>query len=103
VISEQLFEAYLNCKTKAQLIFSQATGAKPSHAIHDWQRRIAETYQAKCRDLLQAADGEDWFVGTPPSEDLRSGKYRLIVQPHITAQGVESYIHAHCCPKQTQG
>jgi predicted RecB family nuclease len=94
LISDELFEAYLECKTKARLTFGQARTGEPSHAISDWQRRLAENYQADCRDRLQSADSADFLVGSPRPEDLRSAKYRLIIQPYITAQDVGSNIHA---------
>lgn len=56
LISDELFDAYLKCKTKAQLTFGLAGTDEPSHAISDWQRRLAENYEAECRDRLQSAD-----------------------------------------------
>ena len=94
LISDELFDAYLKCKTKAQLTFGLAGTDEPSHAISDWQRRLAENYEADCRDRLQAAKKENYLVGSPRPEDLRSAKYRLIIGPYITAQGVGSSIHA---------
>ena len=94
LISDELLDAYLKCKTKAQLTFGQARMGEPSHAISDWQRHLAENYQADCRDRLQSGDSADCLVGSPRPEDLRSAKYRLVIQPYITAQGVGSNIHA---------
>jgi len=94
LISDELFDAYLKCKTKAQFTFGLAGTDQPSHAISDWQRRLVKNYQADCRDRLQSADNSDCLVGSPRPEDLRSAKYRLIIQPYITAQGVGSNIHA---------
>jgi len=94
LISDELFETYLKCKTKAHLTFGQARVGELSHPISDWQRRIDENYQANCRDRLQSADGADCFVGSPRSEDVRNAKYRLIIQPYITSQDVGSHIHA---------
>ena len=87
LISDELFDAYLKCKTKAQLTFGLAGTDEPSHAISDWQRRLAENYEAECRDRLQSADNGACLVGSPRPEDLRSAKYRLIIQPYITAHG----------------
>src|SRR5713226_4954817 len=94
LISDELFDAYLRCKTKAYLTFGQAGMAEPLHPIGNWQRQLAEDYQADCRDRLRSANCGDCFVGNPRSEDLRSAKHRLIIQPHITAQDVGSNIHA---------
>ena len=94
LITDELFDAYLKCKTKAQLTFGHAGTNKPSHVISDWQRRLAENYRADCCDRLQTADNSECLVGSPRPEDLKSAKYRLIIQPNITAQGVGSNIHA---------
>jgi len=94
LISDELFDAYLKCKTKAQLIFGQAGTDKPPHAVSDWQGHLAENYRADCYDRLQSADNSECLVASPRPEDLKSAKYRLIIQPNITAQGVGSNIHA---------
>jgi predicted RecB family nuclease len=94
LITDGLFDAYLKCKTKAYLTFGRATSGKYSHPISDWQQRLAENYQADCRAHLEFADSVDCFVGTPRADDLRGAKYRLIIQPYITAQDVGSNIHA---------
>jgi hypothetical protein len=94
LISDELFEAYLKCKTKAQLTLGQAWEGDPSHSVSQWQRHLAENYQAACRDRLRSAAGGDFFDGTPSSEDLRSAKYRVIIQPRLTAQDVGTNMHA---------
>ncbi|HMD86245.1 MAG TPA: IS66 family transposase [Terriglobia bacterium] len=94
LISDELFDAYLKCKTKAQLTFRQAGTDEPSHAISDWQRRLAENYRADCCDRLQSAYNSQCLVGSPRPEDLKSAKYRLIIQPYMSAQGVGSNFHA---------
>jgi len=94
MISAELFDAYLKCKTKAQLTFGQASAGDSSHAISNWQRHLAEHYQTDCSNRLEFGDGADCLVGSPHPKDLRSAKYRLIIQPYITAEGVGSNIHA---------
>lgn len=94
LISDQHFDAFLKCRTKAHFTFSSARTREPSHPIVDWQGHIAEIYQKNCRDYLRSVSGTDCFVGTPRPEDLRNAKYPLIFQPLITAQDAESHIHA---------
>jgi predicted RecB family nuclease len=94
LISDELFDAYLKCKTKAYLTFGHARMGESSHPISDWQRHLAENYQADCRDRLRSADCGDCLVGSPGTEDLKNTKYRLVIQPYITAQDVGSNIHA---------
>jgi predicted RecB family nuclease len=94
LITNKVFEAYLNCKTKAHLTFGPTKDGEYSHPIGDWQQRIAEKYRANCADRLQSAESANCFVGNPCSEDLRNAKYQFIIQPYITAQDVGSNIHA---------
>jgi predicted RecB family nuclease len=94
LISDDLFDAYLKCKTKAQLTFRQPWTDKPGHAISDWQGHLAESYRADCCDRLQSVDNSECLIGNPRPEDLKSAMYRLIFQPKITAQRVGSNIHA---------
>src|ERR1039457_672598 len=90
LITDEIFDAYLKCKTKAHLTFGPATGGESSHPISSWQQHLADNYQANCRDRLQPTDSADCFVGNPRSEDLKSAKYRLIIQPYVTAQDIGS-------------
>lgn len=94
MISDELLGAYLNCKTKARLTFDQAGMADLSHPISHWQRHVAEVYQAECCDHCRSASCGDFFVGCPPSDDLKSAKYQLVIQPYVTAHDVGSHIHA---------
>src|ERR1035441_9856610 len=59
-----------------------------------WQRHVAEVYQAECCDHCRSASCGDFFVGCPPSDDLKSAKYQLVIQPYVTAHDVGSHIHA---------
>jgi hypothetical protein len=83
LISDQHFDAFLKCRTKAHFTLSSAGTGEPSHPISDWQGRIVENYQKNCRDYLRSASAADCFVGTPRPEDLRNAKYPLILQPLI--------------------
>ena len=64
LITDEIFDAYLKCKTKAHLTFGSAGSDKSSHPISDWQQRLAGNYQANCRDRLQFADSADCSLGT---------------------------------------
>jgi len=94
LISDQHFDAFLKCRTKAHFTFSSARTGGPSHPVSDWQGHIAENYQKSCRDYLRSAPEADCFVGTPRPEDLRNAKYPLILQLLLTTQDAESHVHA---------
>jgi hypothetical protein len=85
LISDQHFDAFLKCRTKAHFIFSSARTGEPSHPIGDWQGHITENYQKSCRDYLRSVSGADCFVGTPRPEDLRNAKT-------TTASGIDEYL-----------
>ena len=94
LISDQHFDAFLKCRTKARFTFFSAAIGGPSHSISAWQADIAEKYQKTCRDWLRTVSSTDCFLGTPSPDDLRNAEYPLILQPLITAQDVESHVHA---------
>lgn len=94
MITDELFDAYLRCKTKAYLTFSDTGMSHPSHPVSDWVRHLAEEYQAACRESLRSADGGDCLVGSPCLDDLKHAKYRLIIEPYIGSHDVGSNIHA---------
>ena len=94
LISDEHFDAFLKCRTKAHFTFSSAPRGELSHPISDWQRHVAEYYQKNCQEYLRSGDGADCFVGTPGPEDLRNAKYALILEPLIVARDLESHIHA---------
>src|SRR5215469_9426377 len=83
LITDDVFDAYLKCKTKSHLTFGRAISGGYSHPASDWQQHFAKNYQADCRAHLEFADNTDCFVGTPRADDLRGAKYRLIIQPYI--------------------
>jgi len=93
LISDELFDAYLKCKTKAYLTFGHARWVSPrtrSVTGNGTSLRIIRRTVVIVSDL-RIAGLPRW---QPGSEDLKNAKYRLIIQPYMTAQDVGSNIHA---------
>ena len=95
LIRDDVFGAFIECKTKAHLLSSRVAGAPPdAHPISSWQRHVAEQFEQRCRALLISAARESCFVGTPLPQDLTNGRQHFIVDPIVTSEHAESHIHA---------
>jgi predicted RecB family nuclease len=93
LITEDVFQAFLNCETKAHLKSMGATSAHPE--IIDWHQRLTENYKRVCYAKLRSGLREDeCFVGTLSPQDLKSSKHRLIIDCVVQEQGLQSRIHA---------
>jgi len=95
LIRDDLFDAFLDCKTKAHLRTSLIAATHPdSHPISEWRWHVAEQFKHKCGDLLISAAREGYFVGTPPPQDLTNATHHLILDPIVRSEHTESHIHA---------
>jgi hypothetical protein len=95
LITDDLFYAFLKCKTKAYLRSSGATeDGPPSNPISDWQRHLSEDFKRECKDLLTAINPAGCFIGTPSRQDLAKGQHPYIVDPILTFEDMASHIDA---------
>ena len=93
VVTEEVFEAFLNCETKASLILAREGESRTE--LDSSQRRFDEVYRRTCSNRLLADFKKDQsFVGSPATDDLKSGKYQIVVGYRVEAQGVQAHIHA---------
>lgn len=92
-ITEEIFQAFLKCKTKCYLRISGTVGLQPE--FRDWERFLAEDFQQKCSHrLLSNFQQDECFVGTPSSQELENKKYRIVINCIVQAQRVQSHIQA---------
>src|SRR5438128_6639485 len=93
LLTEDIFQAFLNCETKAHL---KSTGAIAAHPeIIDWRQRLTEDYKQVCYAKLRSGFREDeCFVGTLSLQGLKSSKHRLVIDCVVQEQGLQSRIHA---------
>jgi hypothetical protein len=82
-ITEEIFEAFLKCKTKSYLKFNGIVGV--TSEFSQSQGYLREEYKQTCREQLSCAvrDGQ-WNVGTPDLQSLENGRYRLILDYLVT-------------------
>lgn len=93
LITEEIFQAFLKCKTKSHLKASGAVG--PECEFADWQRRLLEDFKRKCCIQLRSNLREDeCLTATFPPEGLENSKYRLVIDCIVQAQEIQSHIHA---------
>ncbi len=93
LITDETFQAFLRCETKAYLKFSGALQSQSEFIV--WQRRLAEEFKRECcAELRSQFLEEECFVGTPPPQDFEEGKYALVIDCTVQAQGIKSQVHA---------
>ena len=92
-ITEEIFEAFLQCKTKAHLKISGVVA--PQCEFSEWDRFLAKDYQQKCSQrLLSNLRHNEYIVGTLTPQELENKKYRIVMDCTVQAQRVQSRIQA---------
>ena len=94
LITEELFAAFINCETKSFLQLME-TGADRSEFL-EWQRRILNDYKQRCGRRLETSCHaiDECYSGCLSLEDLRSTRYRLVINCPVQADRIRSSIHA---------
>ena len=106
-ITQEIFGAFLKCATKSHLYSEGVIGTQTEFG--EWQRRVQEDFKEAAWARLRSSVGtNEWYVGTPPIEQLEQRRYRLVsdyvvAEPEIRARlhGLEldrSKIGAADCP-----
>ena len=92
-ITEDIFQAFLQCETKAHLKFSGTVGLQ--REFSDWERNRIENYKQQCCGRLRSEFLDDeCLVSTALPPDFDKSKYRLVIDCVVHAQGLQSHIHA---------
>ncbi|MDX6498659.1 MAG: hypothetical protein QOG23_1919 [Blastocatellia bacterium] len=94
LITEELFAAFVDCETKSFLKLME-TGSDRSE-FHEWRRRLLEEYKEKCSLRLQASchASDEYYCGALSLKDLRSTRYRLVIDCLLQVERLQSSIHA---------
>ena len=93
LITADIFQAFLNCETKAHLKCSGAVGDQREYS--DWQEHLLDNYKRKCATQLRSLFRKDEsFVGTSFPQGLENSKSRLVLDCLVQAPGIQSQIHA---------
>src|SRR5215472_732024 len=93
LITNEIFQAFLNCELKSYLKLSGAVASQ--REFTDWQQHLAEDYKQKCATRLRAGFAEnECLFGIPFQRDLENNEYRLVIGCTVQAEGLQSQIHA---------
>ena len=92
-ITQESFEAFLKCARKSHLVSEGAIGAQGE--FQGWPHRLEEKYkEAASARLRSSIPSNEWYVGTPPAEWLREGRYRLVFDYTIAELDVHARLQA---------
>lgn len=102
-ITLQLFEAFLKCPTKCFLRALGETGV--GNAWPDWASAQNSFYRHDgIRRLKEAVASADCITGPLDGRGLKSGTWRLATDGKVSAQNLESTLHAlERVPSNTPG
>src|SRR5437868_1695929 len=92
-ITDEIFQAFLKCETKAYLKSANSDAAHPE--IADWRQHVVESYKEICCARLRSAFSQDeCLVGPSAPQDFENNRYRLLIDCVVQAQGFLSHIPA---------
>src|ERR1044072_5154145 len=93
LITDDIFQAFLKCETKAYLKSANSEAAHPE--IADWRQRVVERYKRICCTRLCAAFSEDECLADPSTlQDFKNNKYHLLIDCVVHTQGLLTHIPA---------
>jgi len=90
-ITDEIFQAFLKCETKAYLKGSNSDVVHPE--IADWRQRVVESYKSICCARLRSAFSEDECLDGPSTpHDFNNNRYRLLINCVVQTQGLLTRI-----------
>ena len=93
MITDEIFQAFLDCETKSFLQGSGAIGDR--REFSNWKRSLAIEHMRKCCIGLRSLFREDeWLSGVPLTQILDDAKCRLAIDCFAQSSDVQSHIHA---------
>jgi len=102
-ITQEVFEAFLECPTKAYLKARSADSSDP--ALAEWQQRSRCEFRkngwVRFRSIVPAAQ---LYEGSPPLHTLKQRSYRLILNCNLTSQELQGSLDGlELAPRATDG
>ena len=92
LITDDIFQAFLQCETKAYLKLVSAVGNHQE--FPEWERHLVEDYKQQCYRQWRADFGEAvCLVGVFP-QDLDNSLCRFVLDCRVCAQEIQSHLHA---------
>ena len=92
-ISVESFESFIQCETKSKLSAQGAVGVDSE--LMRWQRGCRHRYKESGLFWLRSSSQErEFYVGTPPAEDLKRKRWPIIADYVVSLGEVCADIHA---------
>jgi predicted RecB family nuclease len=93
LITEIIFQSFLECETKSYLKFLGSDIHQPELA--GWQSYIAEEFNQECFQHLRSIFREaECLIGRLPTKDSEIDKYKLVLDCIVQAKEIRSRLHA---------
>ena len=93
LITDDIFQAFLQCETKAHLKLTGAVGDQ--RAFSEWERHLVEDYKQQCYRQWRADFGEAaCLVGVALPQDLDNSQCRLAMDCTVRTQEMQAHLHA---------
>jgi hypothetical protein len=91
-ITQEIFEAYLKCRTKSYLYSNNAVGTRSEFS--EWQQHVQQEFREKgWRQLTSALRTGEWYQGTPSLETVEQRRYRFIFDVTAATAQIRARLH----------
>src|SRR5450631_3615375 len=91
IITQEIFEAFLRCRTKAYLISQRDVADATSGQVRrPWEECFRQSGSSPLRASF--SDGEV-CTGTPAAEAINRQQYRLILDYTVLTRGLRAQLH----------
>jgi predicted RecB family nuclease len=91
-ITDDIFQAFLQCETKAHLKLLGAAGEQ--RAFPAWERNRVETYKRQYYLRLRAdCHKDECLISVSLPHDLSHSLWRLVIDCRVQTQALQSHIH----------
>jgi hypothetical protein len=93
MITDDIFASFLKCPTKSYLESSKCTAVL--NETIDWHAQLELSYRARAQARLASkSEVPEPLSGTSCIEELKSGKYLLLIDSIVRVEGLQSNIDA---------
>jgi predicted RecB family nuclease len=93
LITDDIFQAFLQCETKGHLKLAGAVGDQ--REFPDWERTLVEDYKQQCYRPWRADCGEAaCLAGVVLPHDLDNSRCRLVMDCTVRTQEMQAHLHA---------
>ena len=96
IISDELFESFLKCKTKCYLLNKGFENLPNEYC--EWQNILIKDYKKKCLlKLIKNFKRNEYILGSIILKEFKNKSIRLAIEPSIQTSDIKSFPHAIEC------